>query len=411
MADQITKQESAQALFCAMADFIGAAKVESLFDLKKYPDYISFKDFWNKTYPTTKIENSFKSHVDTDTDLKTIEKFLVDDNSWYQSSLLIAKKLILDIDDISQKFTSIKRPSWSSIFYVRGDKNIMKSIETLFQEANENQKSLQNKGAKSRVNFGDINKWSPADIYLASPKAKKSIGEMVKNKNGLTFSKLNLFIYDLIIAGDLLPLSLKKQVREVKIQKVNFSRPEELKKIRKLKSYGMNDWKPRSKQLKEKKQTSRDLKVYISPDKKSEYIQFEHGATAGAFKIIYFSSDMDARGGALSSPKIFVELTFLVDSSKSLKNWLQKYNIANANFKLVDKKLLNGKPKPVKGTEAGNLYRKQRGDLSGTEVTDVVIPDLIKYFSDQERADKTVQMLYQYITSRLDNSAAFVIAK
>ena len=410
MADKTSKQESAQALFCAMADYLGSTKVSEVFDLKKYPDYKSFKDYWNKAYPTTKIETSFKSHVNADTDLKTIEDFLIKDVSWYESSILIAKKLILDIGDISQKFSSIKRPSWSSIFYVRGDKEIMENIEILFNEANEIQKNLKNKGSKSKVNFGDINKWSPADIYLASPKAKKQISDMVKNKKGLTFVKLNLFIFEMIQSGELLPLSLKKQTKEVKIQKVNFSRPEELKKIKALKFYGLSDWKPRSKQLNSPKPSARDLKVYISRDKK-DYIQFEHGATAGAFKIIYFSDEMDARGGALSSPKTFIDLTFLVDKTKSLNGWLQKYNSANKKFKAEDKKLLNGKPKPSTNTPAGKEYRKKRGDLSGTMVTDIVIPDLIKYFNNEELSIKTIQLLYQYITSRLDNSSAFVIAK
>jgi hypothetical protein len=408
--DQTTLTESAQALFCAMADYIGASKVDKIFDEEKYPTYDSFKKFWNKTYPTTKIENSFKSHVDANSDLKTIENFLNDNNDWYISSLKIAKKLIQDIDKISIKFNSIKRPSWSSIFYVRGDKEIMNNIELLFNEANEVQKRLQTKGAKSKVNFGDINKWSPADIYLASPKAKKQISNMVKNKKGLTFSNLNIFIFDMIQSGDLLPLSLKKQTREVKIEKINFNKPEELKKIRLLKYHGKNDWKPRSKQLNSLKPSSRDLKIYVSQDKK-DYIQFEHGATGGAFKIIYFAKDMDARGGALSSPKIFIDLTFLVDKQKTLSGWLQKYNTANKNFKEMDKKLLNGKPKPSKDTAEGKEYRKKRGDLSGTQVTDVVIPDIIKYFDNEDLANKTIQLLYQYITSRLDNSAAFVIAK
>jgi hypothetical protein len=416
--DDTSKFESAQALFCSLADYAGASKADEIFDIKLYPNYEDFKSFWNSKYRRAPIETAFAKHVKTEgITLQDIEDFLIKDkkNEWYKSSVLIAKTLIQDIDKISKQFAFLKtQPStWSDILYVRKDKEIMGNIESLFNEADENQKKIKSKpGSKAHIAFGDINKWSPADIYFATPEAKQKINMMVRKKEGLTFTKLNLFIFELINKGELLPLSLKKQINKVTILPVNFSRPEELKRIKKLKYYGTSDWKPRSKQLNSPKPTARDLKVWISSDKKSEYIQFEHGATAGAFKIIYFSAEMDARGGALSSPRIFIDLTYIADKSKFLSSWLTKYNNANKKFKEEDKKLLNGKPKPNKDTPEGKKYRKERGNLSGTLVTDVVIPDLIKYWdSNQERADETVQILYQYITSRLKDSAAFVIAK
>ena len=48
MADDTSKAESAQALFCAMADFVGAAKVEKIFDEKLYPTYKVFKRLWDE---------------------------------------------------------------------------------------------------------------------------------------------------------------------------------------------------------------------------------------------------------------------------------------------------------------------------------------------------------------------------
>ena len=204
MSDATSITESAQALFCAMADFIGAPKVDKIFNTDLYPDYESFKKNWNETYPNAKIDTAFKQHVDSNvTSLKEIEDFLKKTVTnkipeWYISSVNIAKKLIKDIDDISNKFTSIKKPSWSSIFYVRGDKVIMKSIEILFKEATIDQKLINDLRAKDqqtkKLIFGDINKWSPADIYFSSPNAKKEILALVKNKKGLTFEFLNLFI-------------------------------------------------------------------------------------------------------------------------------------------------------------------------------------------------------------------------
>ena len=43
MSDATSITESAQALFCAMADFIGAPKVDKIFNTDLYPDYESFK--------------------------------------------------------------------------------------------------------------------------------------------------------------------------------------------------------------------------------------------------------------------------------------------------------------------------------------------------------------------------------
>jgi hypothetical protein len=66
----------------------------------------------------------------------------------------------------------------------------MKNIAKLFSIANKQEKV-----------FGDINKWSPADIYLASDKADKTILKEIKDaeaKKGYTFDKLNECINELI---------------------------------------------------------------------------------------------------------------------------------------------------------------------------------------------------------------------
>jgi hypothetical protein len=409
MADTTSLAESSQALFCALADYIGVNDIDKVFDEKEVPTYGIFRKKWEEKYKKMPIASAFKTGVYSgQVTLSEIEKFLIQDkdNEWYISSLKIAKKVLKEIDSISKEFNSIKRPLWSQIFYVRGDKEIMGNIKILFDTANETQKKLTAKsGSNTNPPFGDINKWSPADIYFASTTAALEISSMVSDKKALTFSELNSFIYDLIKKGELLPLSLKKQTKDVHIQKVNFSKPEELKKINQLKSYGMSDWKPRIKQLGMKNPSARDLKVYISADKK-EFIQFEHGATEGQYKIIYFSKEMDARGGSIGSFEVFVDITRLIDGS--LVPLVTKFKQYNKNFKDEVKRL---GPKPAAKTPAGNKYREIRGNLSGIEVSDKINPELIKYFKNQERADKTIRLLYQYITSRLKDSAAFVIAK
>jgi len=424
MSDATSITESAQALFCAMADFIGAPKVDKIFNTDLYPDYESFKKNWNETYPNAKIDTAFKQHVDSNvTSLKEIEDFLKKTVTnkipeWYISSVNIAKKLIKDIDDISNKFTSIKKPSWSSIFYVRGDKVIMKSIEILFKEATIDQKLINDLRAKDqqtkKLIFGDINKWSPADIYFSSPNAKKEILALVKNKKGLTFEFLNLFIAKLIANGDLLPLSLKKQPHEVTILKVNFSRPQTLKELEKIKSYGLSNWKPRNLT----NNATRNLEIYLSADK-IEYLQLLHVSDdSGGWKGTNMIRGSSARHGSLGSQHIFRDALAIVDKTFATK-WLTQFTAVNNIFKtelkvFVRKELKGIRPQsPVKGTPktpARLKFEAKREELS-TQVSNKMHPVFIKWFNTGDNADKFVRVLYEYTASRSDDSGPFVIAK
>ena len=419
-SDNTSKAESAQALFCAMADFIGATKVDKVFNLEAYPDYEAFKKYWNETYPQAKIQDAFRKHVDSgDTNLTIIEKFLNDNDDWYISSVKIATKLIKDLDKISSKFTAIKRPSWSSVFYVRGDKDVMNNIQALFDEASAAQKNvnkiLRESHEPIKLVFGDINKWSPADIYFASPKAKKAIADLVKDKNGLVFATLNVFVAKLIGSGDLLPLSLKKQTKEVNIYPVNFSRPQELKEIEKMKSYGLSAWKKRTNT---NPKQARDLQLYYSQDKR-KYIQMLHVTeSSGGWKANNMDKDTEARHGSLASAGIFSDALSIVDSSFA-RSWLNKFNIENDKFKANMKKLLKEdlggkKPeKPKKGQPKSperTLFEDKRTEFS-VNVTNTLMPLLMTWFKKGDNADKFLRVVYEYTSSRSDDSGPFVIAK
>ena len=61
--------ESAQALFCALADYLGQDKIKlpkSLFDVNTYKTYPEFKLAWNNQYSKKRnsVEEIFKNHVD-----------------------------------------------------------------------------------------------------------------------------------------------------------------------------------------------------------------------------------------------------------------------------------------------------------------------------------------------------------
>ena len=62
MASKEDIQEAAQALFCAMADYLGQDKINqtgSFFDVKKYKTYAEFKIAWNQSF--SKKRNSVDS--------------------------------------------------------------------------------------------------------------------------------------------------------------------------------------------------------------------------------------------------------------------------------------------------------------------------------------------------------------
>ena len=81
------KFESAQALFCAIADKVGKSNLDKVLNLETYK---TFPDFVNSN---KKVVNDSMSHIDVDVSYKDIQEFLTKKNSWYISSVKIAKKI------------------------------------------------------------------------------------------------------------------------------------------------------------------------------------------------------------------------------------------------------------------------------------------------------------------------------
>ena len=78
---------------------------------------------------------------------------------------------------------------------------------------------------KSQTRFGDVNKWSPADIYYAKNSTRNVITNYLATAQGMKsfdFTDLNDKIRLLIDKGDLLPLSLKKSTTSPALYPVNF---------------------------------------------------------------------------------------------------------------------------------------------------------------------------------------------
>jgi hypothetical protein len=413
MADT-TLAESSQALFCALADYVlsngGKKTVSELFNTN-VATYEVFSKMWNSLYKNKKtIKDIFNSHVDAgNTSFESVENYLKDNTDWYTSSILIARKVIEDIESVVGNFKGIKKPKASEIWFVRGDKPVMKNIEELFKIANKTQKALNDTpGSKKGTLFTDINKWSPADIYFASDKARNLIEEDVKNNSGknskgYSFMDLNTLISDLIEDGELLPLSLKKQTKSVSLHKVNFDRKYELTEIKKYGYFGINDWKTYT----IKSPQARYLSINIDSSDKKKVLIFRHDPSTNAFKSEFVVSGGEARGGSVSSPDVFHSLFSIIDPQFGAKF----YNDFKKSIKEFNEKIKSLGPKPT-DAKLKKAYDEVREQYSALIVTNVLIPQIIDFLKkDKKRSDKFVHIMYQYVTSRSEESSKFIIAK
>jgi hypothetical protein len=409
MATQTDIQESAQALFCALADFHGSVNIDKVFNTKIYPTYFQFKMMWDKKYPANKIEKSFNTHVKSGkASFEQIETLLHGDSKkseWYISSVLIANKLIKDISKISNKFQYIKSSDWSSVFYAHGDPEVMTKIAKLYTNANKTQDRLykDDKSTPKKVQrkFQDINKWSTADIYFASDIAKKNIDELLTKKI-ITFLDLNRMVGQMITEGQLLPLSLKKVKDKVKIDKVNFNRPKEERLINTLAFGGFSNWKPFNSKVDDINKYTRTMILYMTTDKRLT-MQLRHDPSAEGYKGVIQYAGAGAFEGSLSAGPIS-KIMEEIDATKA-RTWFTKYQDANEEFRKVKEEL----DKTLK-TANRKKYDEER-EKASAEVTNIVNPELMKFLSKKENADTFVKLVFVYTTARSELSSKYVIAK
>ena len=158
--DKTALFESAQAIFCAMADKVGASKAAKTLDVKKYA---TFNDFMEVKKHQKLWKDSLKN-VHVDVNKKLIWDFLSTDDKWYQSSCVIAIEIVTQLSKKIDSDFKISAPDFQKIAYFRGDDDVMGMIGNLYKIANG---SAATKKLKNHAGFRDINKWNPADIYLA----------------------------------------------------------------------------------------------------------------------------------------------------------------------------------------------------------------------------------------------------
>ena len=397
MADKTALAESSQALFCAVADFLGERKSEKVFDIKKYLTYTDFK----RAIGEGVVSQAEKRIRTPGVSLSDIETFLGKNNDWYKSSVLIAFKLVKDITGVDADF-KLRQEGFQNLFYFRGDQEVMGNIEKLFKIANKSPIT-----EKNQVKFGNVNKWSPADIYLATDKARGDISKALQNAKPKSYSfiDLNILTSNLIDSGDLLPLSLKKTTKTVQLQKVNFDKKDEIKALEKisLSPKKVTNWQPYKKVPFGTKGETRDMRAFL---KNGGEIKFRHDPSAKRFVAEFIGGGAEARGGSIGSIKLFCELFELVDKETS-KKVLKEYQEGEKQY-FIDLKLIEN----LRGTDK-KLFDHERGAISAINIINRIMPILKNWFTktNQKKVDDFIKIIYQYITSRTPLSGKFIIAK
>tara|TARA_B100000780_G_C21079163_1_gene434531 strand:+ start:31 stop:1452 length:1422 start_codon:yes stop_codon:yes gene_type:complete len=473
MADSPVEAEASQALFCAMADYIGSATMNNTLNLEEFPTYQSFSGYpLKKDNPKQQrkltseqiehqelIADSFKKTATPGVDLERMEKFLDSKPSWYESAVLTAKAIIEEMSkyDKTGKF-NFQNAAWQDFFYVRGARGgntAMDNVEKLFAIANSNYKSKP---------FGDVNKWSPADIYFVTTLAARTIayklvvemnaqptGGGKKMKDLFGFDELNLFLNDMINTGDLLPVSLKKAKGTATIYPYNFDRDAQEKYFATIKYFNVSrrtSYKrvPKDAALPYKRVTpvTRDIKIYFNGSEKDK-IKIRHDPYSGTFtaigaiKVEIEVTGAGGRGGSLGRQQFF-EIASEVSSTfgknlktaydEGLKDYVEAIGKLNARFNIASNtkhSVLKAKPVTSANGKTMNLknennqygeYQVERAHLSGLHIDNNIYPIIESWFLNNSVSDKKLvfanMMLkrwIEYASSRSPKSGKFIIAK
>jgi hypothetical protein len=449
MTDVATDEaEGGQALFCYIADILGDKQTDTIFS-----EYIESKDyakFMNHPWPKRRgktisdiIDEGFDGgRVDTKKSKKVILHYLSKKEDWFVSSLLIGKKIISTINKIDSDFEKIKKPGWDKLFYQHGDEEIMKVMDKLFKSANEQSKKISKFLSTSDKPviikaFGNVNKWTPADIYFASSKSKTDLENLLNEeqtqKNNLTFAKLNKIISQLIKSGDLLPLSLKKVKSNVIIKKVNFSPATEKKLLQEVVCTGIDPtWKKMSadyiSKLKKfswgKKGYSggRDIYITFNEGDKKATIQIRHTPASGGkpiegVKIVLKYSGSSALAGQIVGIPLLTNLISTVDNNFAIK----LKTVFDSNYKKFEADANNyinfGGGKINYSSNIKKLNKKFNDDIGAISAYKLMNPVrkvIDEYFKNPDPLGpqhNVVRAIFQYAASRSLTSAKYIIAK
>ena len=177
---------------------------------------------------------SVGSKVDTTAQLDNIYRFLAGQPEWTSATVKTANHLY------SNTLSPAKGKSSTYYKFYRGT-NIVNAIGDAFKKVNDEDRYDNN-----QRRFSNLNKWSPADMYLVSSSEENAIKRDLLDSN--TFGELNAKMLGYLIGanttesfdkksrtkGSLVGVSLKKFAGTGKVEEVNYTTTDKtLKKTRK----------------------------------------------------------------------------------------------------------------------------------------------------------------------------------
>jgi hypothetical protein len=187
--------------FAKTAEFGGAEKAagagSKITTLSESAQCVYAQALWNgtKDYNDTDLKEAYAS-VDVD---EKFENILNLSESWKKSCIIGAQLLYKKFG--KKNYTFHRGSSW------------VKNLENAFAKLNKLDKF-----------FSNLNKWSPADIYMLSP-----VGAQIKFDQSINdIVELNKVLYEALVSGDIIGISLKKMAKGGKIDFYNYDEEKKL---------------------------------------------------------------------------------------------------------------------------------------------------------------------------------------
>jgi len=310
----------------------------------------------SKTYNKNDIKKAY-SQSDTDETLSNIENKLTED--WRISSILGAEELFKNFK--SKKYTFHRGSKW------------VNTLQDHWKKLNREEKA-----------FTNLNKWSPADIYMVSPKGEKVV--VTKSKN---IVELNNIMLDNIKSKDIIGVSLKIMKGSAHLSYYNVDNK---KKVIKFENYttGTQGFFG-----------GKDVYIYFTVDGKIQFRTFPEtfqgeikGKNANQGKLSY---------GPIQSLLRKLKLPQLMDvkvlRSGLEKNDLKIYEIFYANYKKYSKdNKLSMKEFIKENNEKGVSWSFSK--FLGCQLIDIII--------SKKAQDNFVTEAISYASSSSDLSGPFL---
>ena len=170
---------------------------------------VAFNSTISSAEDLSKNVGNIRSKVDTTSSYNDVSTKLTDD--WIKSSIVIANYM---------KSMPIFKAKMTQYRFHRGSSMVDK-ISKMFLSAN-----------RADKRFTDINKWTPADIWVATAAGERSILSASVTQDWVSLNKLIVSLYE---SKDLIGVSLKKVGTSAKSEVFNYGNNESLTKYTSMK--------------------------------------------------------------------------------------------------------------------------------------------------------------------------------